>query len=64
MLDVIFARDFLSFVDVNSQESILSEFFEKMKGHAIAIIGENEIIPMSYGFGETSKGAITAYTKD
>ena len=64
MLDVIFARDFLSFVDINSQENILSEFFEKMKGNGIAIIGENEIIPMSYGFGETSKGAVTAYTKD
>ena len=64
MLDVIFARDFLSFVDTKSQENILSEFFEKMKGNAIAIVGENEIIPMAYGFGETSKGAITAYTKD
>ena len=64
MLDVIFARDFLSFVDTKSQESILSEFFEKMKGNAIAIVGENETIPVAYGFGETSKGAITAYTKD
>ena len=64
MLDVIFARDFLSFVDTKSQENILSEFFEKMKGNAIAIVGENETIPMAYGFGETSKGAVTAYTKD
>ena len=64
MLDVIFARDFLSFVDTKSQESILSEFFEKMKGNAIAIVGENEAIPTAYGFGETSKGAVTAYTKD
>ena len=64
MLDVIFARDFLSFLDVKSQENILSEFFEKMKGNGIAIVGENEIIPMSYGFGEISKGAVTAYTKD
>ena len=64
MLDVIFARDFLSFVDINSQENILSEFFEKMKGNGIAIIGENEVIPVSYGFGENSKGAVTAYTKD
>ena len=64
MLDVIFARDFLSFIDTNSQENILSEFFEKMKGNAIVIVGENETIPMAYGFGETSKGAVTAYTKD
>ena len=64
MLDVIFARDFLSFIDTKSQENILSEFFEKMKGNAIAIVGENETIPMAYGFGETSKGAVTAYTKD
>jgi purine-binding chemotaxis protein CheW len=64
MLDVIFARDFLSFIDTKSQENILSEFFEKMKGNAIAIVGENETIPVAYGFGETSKGAVTAYTKD
>ena len=64
MLDIIFARDFLSFIDVKSQENILSEFFEKMKGNGIAIIGEHEVIPMSYGFGENSKGAVTAYTKD
>lgn len=64
MLDVIFARDFLSFIDTTSQENILSEFFEKMKGNAIVIVGENETIPAAYGFGEKSKGAITAYTKD
>ena len=64
MLDVIFARDFLSFIDTKSQENILSEFFEKMKGNAIAIVGENENIPVAYGFGETNKGAVTAYTKD
>jgi purine-binding chemotaxis protein CheW len=35
-----------------------------MKGNAIAIVGENETLPASYGFGEKSAGSILAYVKD
>ena len=64
MIDVIFARDILSYLDVNAQNTILEDFLEKMKGNAIAIVGDNERIPSSYGFGEKSVDALEAYNKE
>ena len=64
MIDIIFARDILSLLDEKAQDTILGDFLEKMKGNAIAIIGENERIPSSYGFGEKSNGALVAYNKE
>lgn len=63
-VDLIFARDILSLLDEKSQDSVVADFLEKMKGNAIAIIGENEAIPSSFNFGENSVGALVAYTKD
>ncbi len=64
MIDIIFARDILSLLDSKSQDAILDDFLEKMKGNAVAIIGENERMPSSYGFGEKSAGALVAYNKE
>ena len=64
MVDIIFARDVLSFCDQASQEVIINDFQEKLKGNGIVIIGDNEILPSKFGFGEKSFGAVTAYTKD
>ena len=64
MVDIVFARDLISLLDEESQKMLINEFLEKMKGNAIAIIGENEAIPSSLGFGEKSVGALVAYTKD
>ena len=63
-VDVIFARDILSLLDEKSQESVVTDFIEKMKGNAIAIIGENEDMPDSFSFGENAVGTLVAYTKD
>ncbi len=63
-VDVIFARDILSLLDEKAQESVVADFIEKMKGNAIAIIGENEDMPDSFSFGENAVGALVAYTKD
>lgn len=64
MVDIIFARDLISLLDEDAQKLLINEFLEKMKGNAVAIIGENEVIPSSSGFGEKSVGALVAYTKD
>lgn len=64
MVDIIFARDVLSLCDENSQNQIITDFQEKMKGNAITVVGDNEAIPAKFGFGEKTFGAITAYTKD
>ena len=64
MVDIIFARDILSMLDEKSQDSVVSDFLEKMKGNAVAIIGENEVMPDSFSFGENAVGTLVAYTKD
>ncbi len=64
MVDVIFARDILSLLDAAAQETVIADFLEKMKGNAIAILGENEAMPSSFNFGENTVGALVAYTKD
>lgn len=63
-VDIIFARDILSLLDEKAQESVVADFIEKMKGNAIAIIGENEDMPDSFSFGENASGTLVAYTKD
>ena len=63
-VDIVFARDILSQLDENAQESVVADFIEKMKGNAIAIIGENEVMPDSFSFGEKAVGTLVAYTKD
>ena len=64
MVDVIFARDILSLLDDKAQESVASDFLEKMKGNGIAVIGENEAMPSSLNFGEKTVGTLVAYSKD
>ena len=63
-VDIIFARDILSLLDEKAQESVVADFIEKMKGNAVAIIGENEEMPDSFSFGENAVGTLVAYTKD
>ena len=63
-VDIIFARDILSLLDEKAQESVVADFIEKMKGNAVAIIGENEEMPDSFSFGENASGTLVAYTKD
>ncbi|MDD5930302.1 MAG: chemotaxis protein CheW [Spirochaetales bacterium] len=64
MVDVVFARDILSLMDENAQEAVVSDFLEKMKGNAIAIIGENEALPSGFSFGEKTVDTLVVYTKD
>lgn len=64
MVDIIFARDILSLLDENVQETVVNDFLEKMKGNGVAILGENETMPSSFNFGENSIGTLVAYSKD
>ena len=64
MVDIVFARDILSLLEESSQESVISDFLEKMKGNAIAIVGANEALPSGFNFGEKTVGTLEVYTKD
>jgi len=64
MVDLIFTRDMLSFIDDESLDGVVADFQEKMKGNAVIIVGENENLSNGFGFGENTVGALTAYTKE
>ena len=44
-LDIILARDILSFLPVPEQEKLIAEFVEKLKSRNIAFLGRNEELP-------------------
>jgi purine-binding chemotaxis protein CheW len=44
-LDIIMARDILSFLKAEEQEKILASFGEKLKSRGIVILGRNEVMP-------------------
>ncbi|HEC62557.1 MAG TPA: chemotaxis protein CheR [bacterium] len=58
--DCIVARDVLSFVDPRQQQILLGEFFEKLKGNGILILGENEVISMP-GWYRLVEGNVAVY---
>lgn len=64
MVDIVFARDVLSLLDNGSQTYVINDFLDKMKGNGIVVVGENETMPSSFGFGEKTVGTLTAYNKE
>ncbi len=61
-IDIIFARDILSFLPESSQKTIVGDFKEKLKGNGIVIVGSNEDLS-SYGFKKNLQGNIAVYRK-
>ena len=55
-VDVIFARDILSFMNEQAQKDLLTEFGEKVKGNGCLFLGDNEQVPV----GNTSWSAKSA----
>ncbi|WP_304224271.1 CheR family methyltransferase [Gracilinema caldarium] len=44
-LDLIMARDVLSFQDINEQNKILNDFTEKLKARGLVLVGQHEQLP-------------------
>ena len=61
-LDMVFARDVISFLSSESQKSLLEDFDEKVKGNGIIITGENED-PVIAGWTKQFIGTLPVYTK-
>ena len=57
MTDIIFARDLLSCLEVDVQNTVISDFEEKLKGNGILILGENESIAGVSNFMEVTVGS-------
>ncbi|MDR2079062.1 MAG: chemotaxis protein CheW [Treponema sp.] len=61
-LDFILARDILSFISVQDQERMVTDFAEKLKGHGMVIMGRNEALP-GVDWRPAAQDPISAFTK-
>lgn len=61
-IDIVFARDIISFLPEASQKSMLNDFAEKVKGNGVIIIGENERIALS-GWTRKKSASVAIYSK-
>ena len=62
-VDIVFARDFLSFVPPTSKANVLEDFHEKIRGSGFAIIGDNEVLADRNNWFEVMKDSVITYTK-
>ena len=63
-VDIILARDVLSYLTVQNQTSILSEFKEKLKNTGVVILGMNEAMPKHDGWLRHQSGDIVSFSKE
>ena len=61
-IDIVFARDLISFLPEASQKTMLNDFSEKVKGNGVIIVGANENIAVP-GWIKKQSGAIALYSK-
>ena len=62
-VDIVFARDFLSFVPPASKANVLEDFHEKIRGCGFAILGDNEVLADRNNWFEVMKDSVIIYTK-
>lgn len=62
-VNIIFCRDVMSFMNEQSQEAVLSEFDEKLKGNGILIIGDNESLTTHIRWSEKMVDSVVVYSK-
>jgi len=63
MVDIVFARDVLSFLPVEAQNMVVGDFDEKLKGNGIIILGAGESLGKGSNWGEKTVGSLTYFNK-
>jgi Chemotaxis signal transduction protein len=63
-VDIILARDVLSFLNPQQQAAILADFTEKLKDNGIVLLGKNEAMPQHSGWLRSVQGDVTGFTKE
>lgn len=61
--DIIFARDILSFLPAATQQSVVSDFAEKLKGNGVVFIGQNETLEKNPAWSVKKIGQISIFEK-
>lgn len=64
-VDIVLARDVLSFLSADAQKKIVADFAEKVKGNGIAFVGQNESLDKVEGSRWTARsvGSVTVFSK-
>lgn len=62
-LDMVFARDVLSFLKEDLQKKVLEVIVDNMKDNGVLVLGKNEILPDLAGWEDISHNDINAYRK-
>ncbi len=62
-IQLLVARDLLSYIPLDHSERILEELDERMKTGGIIILGKNEQIPANYSWSPVTSGDVTYYQK-
>ena len=63
-VDIILARDVLSFIKAEKQSILLEEFRDKLKTTGIVILGANEMMPKQSGWMRQVMGDITTFSRE
>lgn len=63
-IDIILARDVLSYQPQETQEHLLEEFSEKLKNTGIVLLGRNETMPRQSGWARFNESDIIYFTKE
>lgn len=61
--DIIFARDLLSFLPIATQQAVVSDFAEKLKGNGIVFVGQNETLEKNSAWTAKKVDKITVFQK-
>lgn len=63
-VDLIVARDVLSYMNPKQQLSMIADFAEKLKGNGLVILGANEAMPQRAGWLRVAQGDVVAFGKE
>lgn len=63
VVDLVYCRDLISFLDPSVQKTLLNDFDEKLKGNGKVIVGENETLSHMASWSETMVGSVVIYGK-
>ncbi len=63
-MDLIMARDVLSFMNPKQQTALMADFTEKLKDTGVVILGRNEAMPQHAGWLRTVQGDVVAFSKE
>ena len=63
-MDIIMARDVLSFMNPKQQTALIADFTEKLKDNGVVLLGKNEALPQHSGWLRTVQGEVIAFAKE